>query len=36
MSTRDIENTLQELYGVTLSPGTVSSITDKIKGLADS
>jgi hypothetical protein len=35
MSTRDIENTLQELYGVTLSPGTVSSITDKIKGLAE-
>lgn len=36
MSTRDIENTLQELYGVELSSGTVSAITDKIKGQAES
>jgi transposase-like protein len=36
LSTRDIENTLHELYGVTLSPGSVSTITDKIKGLAES
>jgi len=32
MSTRDIEDTLNELYGVTASAGTISAVTDKIKG----
>lgn len=36
MTTRDIQTTLQELYGVELSAGTISTITDKIKSLAES
>jgi len=35
VSTRDIQQTLAEIYGVEVSPGTISAITDKIKGLAD-
>lgn len=31
MSTRDIEDTLNELYGVTASAGTISAVTDKVK-----
>lgn len=33
VSTRDIEETLHEQYGVTLSPTTVSKITDKVTHL---
>ena len=32
VSTRDIEETLAELYGVTVSATTVSAVTDKVKG----
>ena len=32
VSTRDIEETLNELYGVTVSASTVSAVTDKVKG----
>lgn len=32
MSTRDIEDTLNELYGVNASAGTISAVTDKVKG----
>lgn len=32
VSTRDIEETLRELYGVTVSAGTISTVTDKVKG----
>ena len=32
VSTRDIEDTLKELYGVSASPGTISAVTDKVKG----
>ena len=31
VSTRDIEETLAELYGVTASPGTVSKVTEKVR-----
>lgn len=32
VSTRDIEETLNELYGVSVSASTVSAVTDKVKG----
>jgi len=35
MSVRDIQETLQELYGVDVSPSTLSAITDKIWGLVE-
>ena len=31
MSVRDIQETLQELYGVDVSPTTLSAITDKVQ-----
>jgi transposase-like protein len=33
VSTRDIQNTMAELYGVELSPTTISNITDKVMNL---
>ena len=35
MSVRDIQDELSELYGVELSPTTVSAITDKVWGLVE-
>jgi transposase-like protein len=35
MSVRDIQETLRELYGVEVSPTTLSAITDKVWGLVD-
>jgi transposase-like protein len=35
MSVRDIQGTLQELYGVEVSPTTLSAITDKVWGLVE-
>jgi transposase-like protein len=35
MSVRDIKETLKELYGVDVSPTTLSAITDKVWGLVD-
>lgn len=35
MSVRDIQETLQELYGVDVSPTTLSAITDKVWGLVE-
>jgi transposase-like protein len=35
MSVRDIQNTLEELYGVDISPTTISAITDKVWGLVE-
>jgi putative transposase len=35
LSVRDIQETLQELYGVEVSPSTVSAITDKVWGLVE-
>lgn len=35
VSTRDIQQTLSEIYGVEVSPTTISAITDKVKSLAD-
>src|SRR5271157_5319628 len=35
MSVRDIQETLQELYGVEVSPTTLSAITDKVWGLVE-
>lgn len=35
MSVRDIQETLQELYGVNVSPTTLSAITDKVWGLVE-
>ena len=35
LSTRDIQDTLEELYGVDISPATVSTVTDKIWGLVE-
>ena len=32
VSTRDIEETLQDIYGVSVSATTVSAVTDKVKG----
>src|SRR5512141_632948 len=36
MSVRDIQETLKELYGVDVSPATLSAITDKVWGLVES
>lgn len=36
VTNRDIVDTLQDLYGVELTPATISAITDKVKGLAES
>ncbi len=35
MSVRDIQEQLEELYGVQVSPATVSAITDKVWGLVE-
>jgi putative transposase len=35
MSVRDIQGTLQDLYGVEVSPTTLSAITDKVWGLVE-
>lgn len=35
MSVRDIQDQLEELYGVQVSPATVSAITDKVWGLVE-
>jgi len=35
VSTRDIQETLADIYGVEVSPATISAITDKVKGLAE-
>ena len=35
VSTRDIEETLNELYGITVSASTISTITDKVRGLVE-
>jgi transposase-like protein len=35
MSVRDIQETLKELYGVDVSPATLSAITDKVWGLVE-
>jgi putative transposase len=35
MSVRDIQETLQELYGVEVSPTTLSAITDKVWDLVE-
>jgi len=35
MSVRDIQETLRELYGVEVSPTTLSAITDKVWGLVE-
>ena len=35
MSVRNIQDTLQELYGVEVSPTTLSAITDKVWGLVE-
>ena len=35
VSTRDIQDTLAELYGVEVSPGTISKVTDKVWELVE-
>ncbi len=35
ISTRDIQETLREVYGVEVSPATVSTVTDKVWGLVE-
>jgi putative transposase len=35
LSVRDIQDTLQELYGMEVSPATISAITDKVWGLVE-
>ena len=35
MSARDIQDTLQEAYGVEVSPQTISTVTDKVWGLVE-
>lgn len=35
LSTRDIQATLEDLYGVDISPATISAITDKVWGLVE-
>jgi transposase-like protein len=35
VSTRDIQDTLAELYGVDISPGTISKVTDKVWELVE-
>ena len=36
LSVRDVQDTLQELYGIEVSPATISAITDKVWGLVES
>jgi len=36
VSTRDIQDTLRELYGVEVSPATISTVTDKVWSLVES
>ncbi len=36
LSVRDVQDTLQELYGIEVSPTTISAITDKVWGLVES
>ena len=35
LSVRDVQETLQELYGMEVSPATISTITDKVWGLVE-
>ena len=35
LSVRDVQDTLQELYGMDVSPATISAITDKVWGLVE-
>ncbi len=35
ISTRDIQETLREVYGVEVSPATISTVTDKVWGLVE-
>ena len=35
MSVRDIQDTLEELYGMEVAPATISAITDKVWGLVE-
>ena len=35
LSTRDIQGTLEDLYGVAISPATISAITDKVWSLVE-
>ena len=35
VSTRDIQDTLRELYGVEVSPATISTVTDKVGDLVE-
>lgn len=35
VSTRDIQETLREVYGVEVSPATISTVTDKVWGLVE-
>jgi transposase-like protein len=35
LSVRDVQETLQELYGMEVSPATISAITDKVWGLVE-
>jgi transposase-like protein len=35
LSVRDVQDTLQELYGMEVSPATISAITDKVWGLVE-
>jgi transposase-like protein len=35
LSVRDIQDTLQEMYGIDVSPATLSAITDKVWGLVE-
>jgi transposase-like protein len=35
MSTRDIQDTLHEIYGVEVSPATISTVTDKVWSLVE-
>jgi transposase-like protein len=36
ISVRDIQDTLEELYGIEVAPATISAITDKVWGLVES
>jgi len=35
LSVRDVQDTLQEMYGMEVSPATISAITDKVWGLVE-
>jgi len=35
VSTRDIQDTLREVYGVEVSPTTISTVTDKVWSLVE-